>query len=1263
MPAPPSSDKKMLAVLGRIEALEGDTAQGIAQVQALLENTAPEINQLKTQVKEQTKLLRNIHKSLTTGDQVGLGSTLSQESQSFKSIASAIDIMANASQKTSGDQMKDIFRGVSMGLSKMVESIPPTEMRAVSEAVLVLSENIVGFAEGIEQVGRMTAVEAGAVRFGRVMAKILKGMSGISDENQEEMNLKDKAAQVQALTALGSGISGFLTSLIKISTLGPLIMPGAKKFGKIVHTLIEGVAGGDEGEIQQARSSLEALSALGTGVIQFVSGLAVLPVLAPLVLTGALVFRGVLAILRPVLNRLEGEGFAQEDKTLTLIKMSLGIMAFSTTMVLALPLMAVANITALLFWMTTILLQRGFDRLNSKQTRRGTLALIAIAGSIAFLGLSLAIWPTLGIDFSTLALVGTAVVGLGVAMFIAGKQFGNILKGSLAMLVASTSILVLGAAMSVWTSAGVTMGDVGVLSLTIVSVGLTMALAGAVASFIAMGAGAMIVAGAATLILSFAMVVWTSAGVTMEDVGVLAATITSVGIVMGIAGAAAGFIAAGAVSIILSSAALLVLAPAVRAFKEISFTKEDSEKLGSTISSVGFSFAKIGPFSPFIMMGATTMMMAGGALISIAEGIKKFADMGIPMNSLVGEDGKITMVLTAVSDAFADIGKRGGFLGFNNPVSNGVAAVQGMGDVLMNIAKGVQKFANLEFTDSEGNTVKLSNAKLDQTTNNIKKVITTVSSAFAEVAGMSKKKQMGGIFGGISNAVFGSAEYSTSKVAQGIDAVSGMGTILANLAKGVRAFATMRFTNEAGETVRITPAHLEKVGVSINKVIGSLSGAFAKVADRTKNKKVGGLLGGVSQSLFGTNQYSVNKVEQGVDAVSGMGSIVANLAEGVKGFATMQFKDEDGKKVKITEKQLVQVSQKIGKVIETISKSFATIGRKSESVDTDSIGGALIYGGSKDVNMVKKGINASEGMGKIVSGLAKGISEFAKLTKGGAKDPESGEKIKFNRQQVISNIQAVIGAVSTALANSAGALKSVPEESITALKQSSGAILDIGKAASKFSQATKGSSKDQMSQIPQMVKNTLDVVWMGDEKSGAVKQSVNELASFANSVKLLSQNSSGMKNLPKNFAGFKKNLNALDLKKVESTSDLLHTLQELSSLEGGMDKLSSKIGQSLDQGFTKLAELLEELTGVQEETKKKMDEGAQNTNRFAASQEQAEEGKEVKKERERQEQQNQMSQKSLQEIAALLEEVRSALESKLDVRIVDDAGVFEGMNE
>ena len=558
-------------------------------------------------------------------------------------------------------------------------------------------------------------------------------------------------------------------------------------------------------------------------------------------------------------------------------------------------------------------------------------AILAVAIAIFFARLLIGPVNTENVieTFGVLAVVGAVAIVFGLAG-LAAKQ---IKKGSIAMMFAGGALIVVALGVYAMKTAieGMSWGNLGMIAAIVVGLGLAMGIAGAgpLPGFIAAGSAAMIVAGIALVVIGAGVLIFAKAlkDMTWEKVGMIGAIIGGVGVAMALAGVGAIFIAAGAAVMILAGIALITIGKGLEIIAKVDFNKlgnvnkkgsgafNDSGQMTSgflgmfkrkktnfevAIESIVDSMS-LGPLSIIgVLAGAPIVLLAGAAMIKVAQGLTDVQKLTgkVDLKTLGKSVG--AMVFT-IADAFGAIGKKypggkqslfsaimGG--GGGSFVSQGVSSTMGMGSALSGIARGMQAMANLKFPtkyDKEGNPIEFESMDSDAP---IRVAVNAamITDVLADVFGKIGKKYPGGKKSLFAQILTGKGN---SPVADGISSVQGMGGALTGIAKGFQSMANLNFPVEWDKEGK--PIKFEKIDIATNlpmvmantwMIVNGLSSVFGELGKNPDAQ---------SKGWFGKST-----IQKGIDLVTGVGTPLVNLAKGVQNMANLKFPtgfDKDGK--------------------------------------------------------------------------------------------------------------------------------------------------------------------------------------------------------------------------------------------------------------------------------------------------------------------------------------------------------------------------------
>jgi hypothetical protein len=481
-------------------------------------------------------------------------------------------------------------------------------------------------------------------------------------------------------------------------------------------------------------------------------------------------------------------------------------------------------ITALIGFMFLI------DKMKSN-IYQGALALVVMVAAVGLAGLVLYLisgyaeemQAGLGASWPILVLLG-ALIGL---MFFISQIEGQVLKGSFALLVISGAVYVLSKALAGIKEAGWNMDDTISLSALIAALGLIGTLLGAemeAGMLPLLGAAAIGAIGLSLLPLVGALTVYKKSGFTGDDALNLAGLITVlalVGTVLGIP-FVQPFILMGALAMGAVGLALVPFTESLLTFKKSGFGESDTEVfvnvLDGIITGLTDSFSKMSLRQMGkLALGIRALSGIGKIMTDLATGIQFFANMKfIEYEVVKNKDGIATIqpksvtklsdtdiinagisfgkVIDAITDPLRKVGEAeaageswfsGGY------ISKGIKALTGIGGIMTGLAQGVQAFANMTFTTFKvvgtGVDAKIVPASIEKIDMDV--VLPGVVSTFDKVVtAMTQPLYNVGLREGTTDGIF-----SDGYISKGIKALTGVGAVMTDLAKGVQGFANLTF--------------------------------------------------------------------------------------------------------------------------------------------------------------------------------------------------------------------------------------------------------------------------------------------------------------------------------------------------------------------------------------------------------------------------------------------------------------------------------------
>lgn len=469
----------------------------------------------------------------------------------------------------------------------------------------------------------------------------------------------------------------------------------------------------------------------------------------------------------------------------------------------------------------------GLAGLASPFIAAGGLAMIFAGVGLAALSIGLMIYKALDFKQEDIESLKFLISGVGESFAVIGKDgFTAMLNGAIGIGAAGLSLILFSAGLWVYRKMEFKDEDINSLNYLVTSVGKAFGDLGILgsASIIA-GAVAIGAAGISLVFFSAGLWVFRKMDFKTTDSANLKTLIDDVALAFSSIGVIGAFkMAAGSAAIIAAGLAIVGISAAVWAFRKINFTPADQANMISVLTMVTAAFKQVyDQDSESVSKGIKAVKNAGSVLYDLAKGVQGFADLNfvdpktgknIPLTpaDLLKVGLGISLVLTAVSGAFAEVGKTddAGYFttGF---VGKGIKALKGVGDALGDLAKGVQSFANLNYVDSKGTKIALTKDSFAQVKDNIVDMVNCLTSVFAAIGGSeSKGENEGGFFSRkfslLKNMALG------GPVERGLKAVRGIGAEILPIAQAVQMFVNTKFD----------PTVAANIGKGISSMINQL---------------------------------------------------------------------------------------------------------------------------------------------------------------------------------------------------------------------------------------------------------------------------------------------------------------------------------------------------------------------------------------------------------------------------------------------------------
>jgi hypothetical protein len=801
------------------------------------------------------------------------------------------------------------------------------------------------------------------------LLRTIAGNTGNSIMGGSDGGNTDKLKQgAEAIKLLGGGAASLSFGLLTF-----MLIPKSAitKFTETIRQLMDTFNEIDENKVKEGAESFQLIA---NSIGRFARGLALASILLIPGIIGAKLLMLGLNMILPTFERLGDAEQNVERGAEILDLMGRSLLQFTKGLVLAAIGAAIGVLFTPVIVLSMLLIGGAFAILGSadKLIRPGAKSLRVmgrslISFSIGLVTFALASMFVLSNPIILLAMVGTLIL-LGGAFAILGIVSAPIRKGASALFLMGISLIAFSIGYFIFSlvTKNVTLEQIGIQSSILLGLGLAIGLIGMGLASVVKGTIAIALMGIGLLIfglgyLPFAAIV---KGTTAEDVAQQAGLLLALGLEFAAAGLAAILIMPGAAAYAAVGIGLALLSIGLKAIKKVDFTEKDSIKLVTMLSGVKSAFlggdnAEKGFFSKLggaitgtvdsvaMIAAAGSFAAAGVALKLLAYGLTAFKKIG--WNNTLSLE--LTTALTGITTAFAAAGGSeqvpsssffGQIFSFKRTaVEEGIMSVMSAGRALSKIAEGLKSFkslvdSNIKFgsPDSAGNYEK------DTLGYAVVNTVGFINQAFAAVADTGNV-QAGGFFNTLFNI-------KKNKVAEGISAVSGAGKELTNIVNGLAGFQTL-----IDKKINWT-----NLGNAISMSLGFVGSAFATIGGKEST----------DSAFFGMLQWNENEVKKGVNAVSGAGKELINIAEALSKFQSMIVDKVD----------FNIIGQGIKTSLTLVGDAFAIIGGKE--VKDDAWGGMLKW----DESTVSKGIANVKGAGTELLNIAEGLQAFADL-----KDPKA----------------------------------------------------------------------------------------------------------------------------------------------------------------------------------------------------------------------------------------------------------------------------------
>ena len=934
--------------------------------------------------------------------------------------------------------IKDLYNGMTND-GKIKDSKQVTEMyKAIADVLKSLGDNIGKIGKGMVSFN-IAAVMGGPKLF-------IKFMDDFFSKDRLKLLDSKKSKDIGlALHSLGTGILKFSVAMALSTPLLIIGIPGALLLVPML-MLMEVLSKSLGKKSKDIKNGAESMAMMSLGLVAFSASIFIAGLLQPndlLMGAGVILLFGVFIGVVMLMNKIGGKS-ATKDGGEAMLLMSTSLIVMSLALVFTRFVQFEDILKGALIMGTTALVAILVG--EAKETvKDGAMAMLLVSASLIIA--TLGILMTRLVTWEDIGKAGAIIGGLALSTILVGKAGTDVKEGAMAMILISGALIV--AVLGIWSTELVTWEDIGKAGAIIGGLSVAAIALGQFAPTAIMGAVSLIIISASLIVAAVGIKM--IQGIPWEDIGKAGAIIgglTVAAIALGVAGPVAIL---GAVSMLLIGASLIVIGKGLESILQVKFTSKDTTRITDMLGSLALTFGEIGLGSLFLIPGTVAAIGMGVALNEIGSGLLKFSQMNISMDKLGGDNGLISQVLYAVIKPFESIGKTysGGFLGFggSTDAEKGITAVKGIGDVLCEIAMGVQAFADLKYTDTKGNKIQIPLSDLQAGG----KIITSITSVLGAV---------GAVFADLGAKNGETGWFSKGLIEKGVKSIAGAGENLVNIAKAVQEFANLTYTDKDGKKVPLTNTMLGAngtVSMSIKNTILAMTSALSEIG---KNPDA-------ESSFWG----GTGAIKLGKAAIDGVGKSIGDIAiaaQGIMNIFVKGVKPEDlNKSVRMTIKamtgalldpQLVnndKTLEKSGELVTTLSKTMKNLANSA-----NDIYGNLSKNKNFDTRFPKMMESMITGFKKInlLAGTKINASEFNKIT--------SGIVNVANSHAQLDKASISIEKISNSLVKAFRSINELADDKLTKVKEFFDTIVEIDKFNQDQFDAKMQQHLDSLTNIP-----------------------------------------------------------------------------------------------------------------------------------------------------------------------------------------------------
>jgi len=313
-----------------------------------------------------------------------------------------------------------------------------------------------------------------------------------------------------------------------------------------------------------------------------------------------------------LLSRLNSSGMKSVAQSMLMMAASIGVMAIS--MMLMGKVSPTAMLKTALVMGAMIGTLKMLSKINSSSLIKSSLALMIMGASLIPLAIGIKLLS--GSSWQDLAKAGVAIMGLAGVMYGMSKlPMGSMIKSAISMTILGISLIPMALALRMM--AGVEWETIAKLGTALIGLGVVAAVIGKLGTQIMFGAATLVILGLSLIPLALGLMILQT--ISWSTLGLAAAAILGLSLVAAGLGFAAGFIIAGAFAIGALGLSLIALGAGMAIMGAVG--TEGLLGVVTSILALGTAAALIGAISPLVLFGAFVLGALGLAMLPLAGAI------------------------------------------------------------------------------------------------------------------------------------------------------------------------------------------------------------------------------------------------------------------------------------------------------------------------------------------------------------------------------------------------------------------------------------------------------------------------------------------------------------------------------------------------------------------------------------------------------------------------------------------------------------------